>query len=432
MPAQDEIASPLFTRGSHALGGRRAVTLTILLSIFAINFMDRQIVAILIEPIKLDLTLSDSEIGLLYGFAFAVLYVSVGIPIARLADRRDRARIIVWSLVLFSMMTTVCGSAMSYWQLLLARVGVAIGEGGTNPPSHSMIADLYPVNRRSTAMAIFSLGPNIGILFGFLIGGWVAQLWGWRSAFLVAGLCGLLLAALSFRFLHEPKRGWADGTDVGEQPPVRVVLQSLLRPTAIRHLLAGAAVYSTAGYAVVGWLPSFLIRSHGFSIGTAGTILALVLGLVGGFGTFLGGLLADHLGARNSTWRLRSVAIALVVMSFFWTAVFLTTNPVALLILLVLPGGLIGYYLGPTFAMMQSLVGPSMRATAAAFLLLVINLVGLGLGPVAVGALSDALIAYFGADALRMALLVVPPLCIWAAYHFNTAASTIGREMLKL
>ena len=423
MPAQDEIASPASTSAS-----RRAVTLTILLSIFAINFMDRQIVAILVEPIKHDLMLSNSEVGLLYGFAFAVLYVTVGIPIARLADRLDRAGIIVPSLVLFSVMTAVCGLAMSYWQLLVARIGVAIGEGGTNPPSHSMIADLYPVSRRSTAMAIFSLGPNIGILFGFLIGGWVAQLWGWRSAFLVAGLGGLLLAALSSRFLHEPKRGWADGTDVGEQPPVRAVLQSLIRPTSLRHLLAGAAVYSTAGYAVVGWLPSLLIRRHGFSTGTAGTVLALVLGLVGGFGTFLGGLLADHLGARNSTWRLRTVAIALVVMSFFWTAVFLTTNSVTLLIFLVLPGGLIGYYLGPTFAMMQSLVDPSMRATAAALLLLVINLVGLGLGPLAVGALSDALMPYFGANSLRMALLIVPPLCIWAAYHFNTAASMIALD----
>jgi predicted MFS family arabinose efflux permease len=202
-------------------------------------------------------------------------------------------------------MTAACGLAASYWQFLAARIGVAIGEGGTNPPSHSMISDLYPVSRRSTAMAIFSLGPHIGILLGFLIGGWVAQLWGWRSAFLVAGLSGLVLAPLSFRFLHEPKRGWANGTGVGEQPPGRAVVQSFIRRASLRHLLAGAAVFTIAAYAVVGWLPSFLIRSHGLSTGTAGSILALVLGLVGGFGTILGGLLADHLGARNPTLQTR-------------------------------------------------------------------------------------------------------------------------------
>jgi predicted MFS family arabinose efflux permease len=410
-----------------ASASRRAVTLTVLLSIFATNFMDRQIVAILVEPIKRDLILSDTEVGLLYGLAFAVLYTSAGIPIARFADRVNRARIINWSLVFFSVMTAACGLATSYWQFLLARIGVAIGEGGTNPPSHSMISDLYPVSRRSTAMAIFSLGPHIGILIGFLVGGWVAQPWGWRSAFLIAGLGGLVLAALSFRFLHEPKRGWANGTGVGQQPPGRAVVQSFIRRASLRHLLTGAAIFTIAAYAVVGWLPSFLIRSHGYGTGTTGTLLALVLGVVGGFGTILGGLLADHLGARNPTWRLRTVAIALVVMSFFWAAVFLTTNSAATLILLVLPGGLLGYYLGPTFAMVQSLVDPAMRATAAALLLLVINLVGLGAGPIAVGVLSDLqVMPYFGADSLRMALFVVSPLCIWAAYHYRAAARTIA------
>jgi predicted MFS family arabinose efflux permease len=429
MSAED--ASPASTNASRASASRRAVTLTILLSIFATNFMDRQIVAILVEPIKRDLILSDTEVGLLYGLAFAVLYTSAGIPIARFADRVNRARIINWSLVLFSVMTAACGLATSYWQFLVARIGVAIGEGGTNPPSHSMISDLYPVSRRSTAMAIFSLGPHIGILLGFLIGGWVAQLWGWRSAFLIAGLGGLVLAALSFRFLHEPKRGWADGTGVGEQPPGRAVVQSFVRQASLRHLLAGAAVFTIAAYAVVGWLPSFLIRSHGLSTGTAGSILALVLGLVGGFGTVLGGLLADRLGARNPRWRLRTVAIALVVVSFFWAAVFLTRDSVTVLIFLVLPGGLLGFYLGPTFAMVQSLVDPAMRAMAAAFLLLVINIAGLGLGPIAVGSLSDALLVYFGADSLRMALLVVPPLCIRAAYHYHAAARAIAFDLSR-
>lgn len=410
---------------THPSVWARRATLVILLSIFAANFMDRQILAILVEPIKHDLMLSDSEVGLLYGFAFAVLYTTTGIPIARLADRADRARIINWSLVLFTVMTAICGLAVSYWQLLFARVGVAIGEGGTNPPSHSMISDLYPISRRSTAMAIFSLGPHVGILLGFLIGGWIGQFWGWRVAFVIAGLGGLLVASLSFKFLHEPKRGWADGVDVSEPLSGWAVVQALVRPVSLRHLWAGAAIFSIAAYAIFGWLPSFLVRSHEFSTGTAGAMLALVLGLVGGFGTFFGGRLADHLGDRNPTWRLRVVAVALAVAGFLWATVFLATNSFVMLILLIIPGGLLGFFLGPTFATVQSFVDPAMRATAAAFLLFVINVAGLGIGPIAVGALSDALMPYLGRDSLRIALLVVPPLCIWAAYHYYKAANTI-------
>jgi predicted MFS family arabinose efflux permease len=280
-------------------------------------------------------------------------------------------------------------------------------------------------------MAIFSLGPHVGILLGFLIGGWVAQLWGWRFAFVVTGLGGLLLAATSFEFLQEPKRSWMDSTAIGQQASGRAVIQSLIGLASLRHLFAGSAIFSIAVYAALGWLPSFLIRNHGLSTGEAGTVLALIVGLVGGFGTSLGGWLADRLAARDPAWRLQTVAIALVMASLFWAPVLLITNSVTALILLGLPGGLLGFYLGPTFAMVQSLVDPAIRATAAAVLMLVINLVGLGLGPVAVGALSDALVPYFGAGSLRMALLIIPPLCIWAAYHYRAVASSIGVDLDK-
>jgi len=275
-------------------------------------------------------------------------------------------------------------------------------------------------------MAIFSLGPHIGIFLGFLVSGWVAQLWGWRWAFGVAGLSGLFVAAVSFRFLDEPKRSWVDGSGATERPSGRAVVQSFIHISSLRQLCVGAAVISVVVYAIVGWLPSLLIRSHGLGIATAGTVLALVLGLVGGFGTVLGGWLADRLGVRNPTWRLRTVAIVLAVAAFLWAMVFMTTNPVAMLMLLAFPGGLLGFHLGPTFAMVQSLVDPAMRATAAAVLLLVTNLVGLGVGPVLVGALSDALMPHFGANSLRLSLLLVPPLCIWAAYYYHAAARTIS------
>lgn len=426
MPA----ALPLRRVAARPLTNSR-LTLAVLLSVFAINFMDRQILALLVEPIKTDMGLSDTQIGLLYGFAFAVLFATAGIPIARAADRGNRARIVNWALVVFSLMTAACGLATSYWQLLAARVGVAIGEGGTNPPSHSIISDLYPIERRSTAMAIFALGPHVGLLLGFLVGGWIAQLWGWRAAFLVAGLIGLLFAAVSFACLREPAARQVDGVDAVEPPPAVAVLQTLMRHASLRHVFAGAALFSIAVYAVVGWLPSFLIRGHGLSTGVVGTVLALVIGLLGGAGTMFGGWVADRLGARDPGWRLGAVAIALVVMAPFWTIVFLTSDTTILLALLAIAGALLGFYLGPTFAMVQSLVDPSMRATAAACLLFVFNIVGLGLGPLAVGVLSDALQPDFGPKSLGIALLLVPPFCVWAAYHYYAAARTIGSDLAR-
>jgi predicted MFS family arabinose efflux permease len=288
--------APRWTESSHAiteappLSGRK-VTLAILLAVFAVNFMDRQILAILLEPIKRDLDLSDTQLGMLYGFAFAVVYSTVGIPIARWADRANRAHIITGSLALFSLMTALCGLAMSYWQLLLARIGVGIGEGGTNPASHSIIADLYPVDRRSTAMATFSLGPHVGLLLGFLVGGWLGQIWGWRTAFVIAGLAGLFVAAVTHRMLREPTRGYADGIGVAPErtPQMSAMWKVVSRYASLRHVFAGGAVCSIGVYAVIGWLPAFLIRTHDMSASAAGTVLALLLGFVGGMGTLLGG-----------------------------------------------------------------------------------------------------------------------------------------------
>lgn len=433
MRIEDRLAHPLSASfASQRVASRpqtgRHLTLAILVSVFAVNFMDRQILALLATPIKSDLDLSDTQIGLLYGFAFAVLFAIAGIPVARAADRGNRARIINWALVVFSLMTAACGLATTYWQLIAARVGVAIGESGTNPPSHSVITDLYPVGRRSMAMAVFSLGPNIGILLGFLVGGWLAQVWGWRPALVVAGSSGLVVAAVSFKWLEEPRRARNDGA--GADPSsTRATLRSLARPASMRHIFAGAAVFNVAAYAIVGWLPSFLIRSHGLGIAMVGAVLALVLGVAGCAGTMLGGVIADRLGERRPAWRLRVVAVALVLAAPLWTAVFLAHDTTAMLALLLLPGALLGFHLGPTFAMVQSLAHPGMRATAAALLLFVFNVVGLGLGPLAVGALSDAMTPDFGADSLGFALLLVPPLCLWAAWHYLAAARTIAGDL---
>jgi MFS family permease len=411
--------------------GRRRYTLAVLLAVFALNFMDRQILAILIQPIKQDLQLSDSALGLLSGFAFALFYTTLGIPIARRADRGNRSRIIAGALAVFSGMTALCGLAANFWQLALARMGVGVGEAGTNPASHSLIADLYPISARSTAMAIFALGPHLGLFLGFLVGGWVNQWYGWRVAFLAAGLPGLLAAGVVHFTLKEPPRGLSDGGSSTDRDPPRLgaVCRRMWARPSLRHILAGGALASFVAYGVISWLPAHLARSHRMESGTIGVVLALVVGLAGGVGTLLGGRLADHLARREPTWQVRLVALALVLGGLFWIAVFLAPDTKAMLWLLVLPGMLLGVYVGPTFALVQALADVRSRAVAAAVLLFVGNLVGVGLGPLAVGALSDLLRPRWGADALRFGLLIVVPVSLWAAYHYARAGRTLGADL---
>jgi predicted MFS family arabinose efflux permease len=411
---------------SRPLAGRRA-TLALLAAVFAVNFMDRQILAILSEPIKLELGLSDAQVGLLYGFAFAVVYSVAGIPLARWADRADRARLINASLALFSLMTIACGLAASYAQLIAARIGVAVGEGGTNPSSHSLIADLFPEGRRATAMGVFALGPNAGILLGFAFGGAIGQAWGWRAALVAAGAAGLALAALTAWLLKDAPRAAA----MPSSPPQDLAhcLRSLFRHSSMRHLFMGGAVMSVAVYAAIGWLPAFLIRSHGLSTAAAGIALAVLLGALGGLGTLAGGWLADRLGARDPAWRLRVVALSQLAAVPFWLGALLAGQPSPGIALLAVPAAVLCFYLAPSFAAVQSLAEPATRALAAALLILVGSLIGLGIGPLAVGVLSDTLRPAYGTESLRLALLVVVPLLAWSAAHYFAASRTLAADL---
>ena len=321
------------------------------------------------------------------------------------------------SLVLFSATTIACGLAATYPQLLLARIGVALGEGGTNPASHSLIADLYPEGRRATALGVFALGPNLGILLGFGFGGVIGQAWGWRAALVAAGVTGLAVAGLSGWLLREPQRAAASRP---VPPPGSAA--ALFRQPAVPHLFAGAALMSMAAYGSIGWLPAFLVRTHGFGTASAGLALALLFGGVGALGTLLGGVLADRLGARDPAWRVRVVAAALLVAAPFWLLALIVPRPAGALACLVVPAAALCFYLAPTFAAVQSLAMPSARALAAALLLLVGSVVGLGLGPALVGLLSDALRPAYGEDSLRLALLLVVPLVLWSAAHYHAAS----------
>ena len=408
----------------------RRYALSVLVVVYTFNFIDRQILSILLEPIKLDLGLSDTQLGMLTGFAFAAFYATLGIPIARYADRSNRRNLIAVALTIWSGMTALSGLAQNFFHLLVARIGVGVGEAGCSPPAHSIIADYYPANRRATALGIYSLGIPVGILFGFLAGGWINEFFGWRTAFFVVGIPGLLLAVVVRLSLKEPPRGMAEGkVNSGQQPGITETFSYMWRKRSFRHLALGGALTAFVGYGVVSWVPSFLIRSHGMQTGEIGTWLGLILGIPGGIGIALGGYLADRLGSRDTRWFLWIVAVALVICVPFSAGVYLAPGPYSALLLLIIPVALGNFYQATTFSQTQGLATLKMRAVAAAVLLFILNIIGLGLGPQAVGLVSDLLRPTFGDESLRYSLLIAGFFNLWAAAHYYIGGRYLAEDL---
>ena len=383
---QDEAAKPLYTTGytKYVLG--------VLVVVYVFNFIDRQILAILAPAIKLDLNLTDTEIGALSGIAFGIFYATMGIPIARLADRYSRVNIISICLVIWSLMTALSGLAVNFWQLLIARIGVGIGEAGGSPPSHSLLADYFAPNKRATALGIYALGIPIGILFGNLAGGWINEFFGWRYAFFVVGVPGILLAIVLKLSVKEPPRGYSEArkTDV-VQVPFKDVVKTMWGFRSFRHMSIGAGTQAFVGYGSIAWMPSFLIRTYDMSSGEVGTALGLIIGIFGGLGTFFGGFIGDRLGIRNIRWYMLVPAIGFLVTVPFGFAVFTVDSLLLALVFYTVPAFLVNLYTGPTFGMTQSLAPLAMRASASALLLFIINIIGLVFGPTTVGIISDLL-----------------------------------------
>lgn len=404
--------------------GYRRYVLILLTLVYAVNFVDRQLISILQESIKDDLGLSDTQLGLLTGFAFAMFYVLAGIPIARWADKSNRRNIISLSIGVWSLMTALSGMAANFVHLLLARVGVGVGEAGCSPPAHSMISDMYPPEKRATALSFYAIGINIGIMLGFLLGGVINQYFGWRTAFFVVGAPGLALA-LWFRFgVEEPIRGWSENrvVETDTVPFMRVVKHILARKYLI-HTSFAAALSAVAGYALSSWNASFYIRSHGMPTAELGIWLAVGVGVFGSLGTFYWGYLSDHFGRRERRYYLQIPAIAILLTIPFMVLAYTTESTRLSLILSLLPPAFTTGYLGASLAVFHSSVEPRMRATASALLFLVLNIIGLGMGPTIVGATSDLLADSYGVESLRYAMLLVVPLaCVWAAGHFFLAA----------
>lgn len=410
----------------------RRYVLGILLVVYTFNFIDRQILSILMESIKKDLVLSDQALGFLAGFAFAAFYATLGIPMALWADRRNRRNLIAASLALWSAMTAACGLAQNFAHLALARIGVGIGEAGCSPPSHSIISDYYPAKERATAIGIYALGIPFGIMFGLFLGGWINELFGWRHAFFVVGLPGLALALLVRFTVPEPPRGLADARiDRGEQPGIMETVRFLKRRPAFMHLSFGAALACFVGYGFIAWFPSFLIRTHHMKTTDVGLWLGLLIGVVGGIGMFLGGVLADRFGTRDTRWSAWIVTVANVIALPFGVAAYLMSNPYYALAMFIPPVLAANFWQATTLAQAQSMVRLRMRAQTSAILLFIANIIGLGAGPWAIGAVSDLLAPRYAADSLRYSLLGFSVIGLWVAWHYYQGGKHLAADLAR-
>lgn len=416
--------------GTVVSQGATRYALIMLTIAYVLNFIDRQILVILQEPIKAELGLSDAQLGLLSGFSFALVYITAGIPIAYWADRGNRRNIIVLAVTVWSAMTALSGFARSFPQLLMARIGVGIGEAGGSPPAHSMISDYYPPEERATALAIYSSGVHIGVLVGFLAGGFIAQAMGWRAAFMAVGIPGIVFAAVMYFTVKEPARGrWESNAEAEYTPTLSETIALLRTYRSFWYLAAGCGLTAFAGYGNGNFTPSFLIRSHGFEVGEVGVLLAAFGGGGGIIGTLLGGRLADRFGADDTRWYMWLPALAgslALPLTFPYLLLENTTVVIGLMFIVTI---LINTYLGPCIAMCHQLVPPAMRSLTSAILFFVLNLIGLGMGPLTAGVLSDYFSQTYGDDGLRYSMIVVGLISSVGIAMFLMAARSIRGDL---
>jgi predicted MFS family arabinose efflux permease len=406
---------------------RWALLLFFLISFF--NYLDRFILSVLLEPIRLEFGLSDTQLGLLSGIAFAVFYTTLGLVIARWADMGNRRTIIALALAVWSLMTVACGLAVNFVQLFLARVGVGIGEAGGIAPTNSLIADYFPPEKRSRAVSVFLLGTMVGAFLGFAIGGYLAQHYGWRVAFVTVGLPGVLLAVVVGLTIKEPRSDTRLPTWNELFGPESVaVVRALFAKRSFVHVLLAYALYSFYALGAGQFVIPFIIRSFDVTLAQIGSLWGLVFGTSGILGTFLGGILADRLSRRDIRWLLRMPAIGFLV---FFPSLFLVYVTDDLVILLGLSGiafVVLTASVPAVFAAVLGVAGSERRALGMAFFSFVSNAVGYGLGPLFVGIVSDTLAARFGEESLRYALLVSTIAIPLAALHFWLGSRSIGDD----
>lgn len=380
---------------------------------YVFNFVDRQVMTILIEPIKMEFGASDTQMGLLSGLAFALFYATLGIPVARLADRWSRRNVLAISMTTWSAVTALCATATGFWHLLLLRIGVGIGEAGGTPPSQSLLADYFPPEKRAFAQGILATAPNIGILVGLFGGALIAEAYGWRSVFLVFGIPGVLLAILIQLTIKEPLKVTASASEEGAG--LFSTLGNIFRLPSFAHIMVGVGFTGIAGYGLGVWSPSFLVRVHNMSLVDAGLYLGLIGVFGGGLGTISSGLLVDRLARRDKRWQLWLPAIGIFLalptqLAFLlWPAehrlVMGDVDVPFALVFMALSAVFASFWIAPSYAAVQNLVPQYWRTQASALMLLAINLLGMGLGPLLVGMLSD-LLSQFGDSSVRYGLSI--------------------------
>ncbi len=412
---------------------RRWYALLILTLVYAFNIADRYVISTLIEPIKAAFGLSDSGVGFLTGTALAIVYTGMGIPLARLADRRNRVVLLSISIALWSVMTAACGMAASFSLLVLARIGVGLGEAGATPASQSILADLFDFRGRMLAMTVYAIGAALGSMLGGSVGGMISDAFGWRAAFLALALPSLALAPLVWFTIHEPPR--PQSRDGNSSLPTLAQLIGFVRSQrALLHTLAGGTVCTFWGWGLLWWTPAFLARSHGFSTGEAGVLLALINGIGGTAGVLLGGIGLRQIGLNDPRKQCRALAVVVALATIASIAAYVVAGRFAMSILLSLFVPVAYLYLAPAFGWIQSLAPSNMRATFCAVFLFGSNIANLAIAPQLIGFGSDFLAAHTGAgvESLRWMLVATAFTGFWSVYHFWCVGRTFHADLERV
>ena len=430
-PARSEIP------GSTREDRHKTYMLTLLMVIMAFNFVDRFALGVLLQDIKVDLHLSDTQLGFMTGIAFALFYSVMGIPIARWADHGNRVTIIALTAAIWSVMVALCGRATSFSQLLLIRVGVAVGEAGGIPPAHSLMADQFTREERPRASAFYQLGVPLSLLLSYFAAGWLDQLYGWRTTFLLLGLPGVVLSALVWFTLKDPRQdklatrlaARSQPASPGAAANFKTVCKTLFAIPSFRHLVLSFSIMYFFGYGVQQWQPSFFIRSFGLSTGELGTWFAIVFGGGGFVGTYLGGYLAMRYARGKEGIQLKGIAAMYSCLALLSVGIYLSTSMYVAFALLTMSAFCQYSTGGPLLSTIQTLVPERMRATAIALIYLFANLIGMGIGPLLVGVLSDAMRQIAGEESLRYSLLALSPGFLWVAWHLYRASTTVSGDI---
>lgn len=411
----------------------RYLVVCILAVVYTLNFLDRQILSILAEPIRKDLKLTDTELGMLGGIAFAAFYTFCGIPVGWLADRVKRIWIMSAACGLWSLFTMGCGAAGNFVQLAVMRMGVGVGEAGGSPPSYSLISDYFPPKERGAGLAIYSLGVPMGSMLGSAIGGWIAANYGWRMAFYAVGAPGLVMALVLLLVVREPKRGgldaFAEGKEAHEPPPPLVsAIGAYFANRTLLLVAVSSGLSAFVGYAGLAWNPPFLMRVKGMSLTEVAAYYSLVLGVTGLIGTFAAGWLADRLSQKDRRWYAWIPAIAFTITIPFWLGLLWAPTWQLALAFIAVPALLNNMYLAPALAVVQNAVPPASRTISGATLLFVLNLVGLGGGPVFIGRISDMAKPAYGDHSLAVGYAALIPMILVTVVAHLAASASIARD----